>query len=278
LLPRAASPDTPRIVEPSHQDSAWKPPQSNWSHAPPYLDNTPHPQAAPRSPGLDLSSEKVIEKEAPAPSAISPSSVTVKPLEVFSPPVRDSGNKFTVASVLSPEAPSETATRISHIINVETNTSQPLEGKTVQKADISAADEALTKAIKNVLSGSIARDPSNQETPRNVLPSGRPSPSNPSDSKSRLAVSSNGQTDTVKSGGSQPANLEIDLSDVQGKVIEEIVKTVRNCGYTLKEHQEASPSPPPKILNLGTVAGKKSDKQVTCEICKRFRGRPCELK
>ncbi|EHL01787.1 hypothetical protein M7I_2138 [Glarea lozoyensis 74030] len=153
-----------------------------------------------------------------------------------------------------------------------------LEGfSTTNDLDRHMKNEALTKAIKVVLSSSIAREPSNQETTRNILPSGRPSPSNTSDSKSRLAASSNGLTDIVKAGGSQPSNLEIDLSDAQGKVIEAIVKTVRNFGYTLKEHREASSSPPPKILNAGSVAGKKSDKQVICEICKKFKGRPCEL-
>jgi hypothetical protein len=234
---------------------------------------------APKSPGLDQFQEKLVPEEVPAPSSVSPCLTTVQPLEVFPPPVRDSGNKFTVASVLSPEAPSETATRISHIINADHSSSRLREGKAVKQAGVSAADEALTKAIKNVLSGSVVRVPSNQETPRNVLPNGRPSPSNSSNSKSRLAMSSNGlETDSVKAGGSPPSNAEIDASDAQGKAAEEIVKTVRDFGYTLKEDLKEDPDLFPKILNLGSVAGNKSDKQVTCAVCKKFRGRPCELK
>ena len=215
--------------------------------------------------------------EAPASRLVSPPISMEHHSEVLNSPTRDSGNRYTVASVLSPEAPSETATRISHIINTE-NISHA-EGKDIIQPGISAADEALSKAIKNVLSASIAREPTNQETTRNVLPNGRPSLLDSSHGKAHLSVSSNVQGfAVVKAPSSSLSNIEIDASHAQGKVVEAIVKAVREFGYAPKADLNKSSSLRPKVLNAGTVAGKKSDKQVTCVVCSSFRGRPCELK
>jgi hypothetical protein len=267
--------DSLRTAELSEQENIWKSAQSDWSGASPNVENSPQLHMDPKLSGLVRNQEKLVFKESPAPS---PCSTTVQPLEVCLPQGRDSGNKFTVASVLSPQAPSEAATRISHIINAEPGSSPVIESNTSKQAGILAADEALTKALKNVLSASIARESSNKETVRSILPNGRPALSSSSDPKSRPAIVSNThRTDVIKDEGSPPSDAEITVSDAQ-KVIEEIVKTIHNFGYTLHEDRKEDPNPVPIILNSGSLAGKKSDKQVTCVVCKKFRGRPCELK
>jgi hypothetical protein len=233
----------------------------------------------PRLPGLEHSQDKLIFKEAPTPSHVPPCSTTIEPLEVCQLPARDPGNRFTVASVLSPQVPPESATSISHIINSEPVSSPITEGNTSKQAGSFAPDEALTKALKNVLSASIAREPATKETVRSVLPNGRPAPSSSSDCNSLPAVvSKTSETDAVKDSDTPPSDAEINASEAHGKVVEEIVKTIHNFGYILQDDSRENSNTNPIILNLGSLAGKKSDKQVICALCKKFRGRPCELK
>ncbi|KAL3424271.1 C2H2 type zinc finger domain protein [Phlyctema vagabunda] len=58
------------------------------------------------------------------------------------------------------------------------------------------------------------------------------------------------------------------LDDVQ-----EAVRILRDKGYTIHGPERSIPK-----INSGSVASNKSEKQVTCSLCQKFRGRPCELK
>jgi len=53
-----------------------------------------------------------------------------------------------------------------------------------------------------------------------------------------------------------------------------VLKVLRDLGYIVQK----DPSHSPKIQNPGSIASNKSENQVTCQTCKKFKGRPCELK
>jgi hypothetical protein len=53
-----------------------------------------------------------------------------------------------------------------------------------------------------------------------------------------------------------------------------VVRLLREHGFTIQK----DPNHSPKIQNAGSVASNKSEHKVTCQTCKKFKGRPCELK
>lgn len=54
----------------------------------------------------------------------------------------------------------------------------------------------------------------------------------------------------------------------------EVLKIFTNLGFTLSK----DPAHSPKQHNVGSAASHRSENQVTCQTCKKFTGRPCELK
>ena len=81
----------------------------------------------------------------------------------------------------------------------------------------------------------------------------------------------------VSHGQSSPGSSVAGQDDArfsQQKQAREVLKTLQQLGYTLQK----DPSHSPKTQNPGSAASNKSDNLVTCQTCKRFTGRPCELK
>lgn len=60
--------------------------------------------------------------------------------------------------------------------------------------------------------------------------------------------------------------------DAQKKALE-VLKVIRELGYIVQK--DSSRSGP---TNLESAASNRKENQVTCHICKKFTGRPCELK
>lgn len=271
---------------------------SDWGGTCLEVVDSPQDLTAPKRPDLDLSSASPslrislpplsIPQEPPAGPVPHPEVLrreTVQPLDVLNtaqpPPKARSG--FTLESVLAPAEPVKLPIFKSSFSSDRGNGHEiskllGSEGGKVAKHSSEASassDAALTNIIRTALSGSTTQHVSeaastNGNSDRNILPSGRPS----------LPSGNNASEGSVKSSDSSPPST-LSLSDATDvteseelKKAEEILKTIRHLGYTLQK----DPSLSPKIQNLGSVASNKSEKKVTCGVCKKFQGRPCELR
>ncbi|CAG8977457.1 hypothetical protein HYALB_00007790 [Hymenoscyphus albidus] len=265
---------------------------TDWSGSCPEVDGSP-PQdfTDPKRPDLEISSSPPSRKSLPPPTPQEPSarpvphsdghsSETVQPLDVFhtaQPPPKPARSGFTLESVLAPAIPNDGPNKLPIFRSSSNN--NPVsklvsEGKVAKHISETSAssDAALTKVIRTALDGSIThhdQEPrfTNGNLDRNILPNGRPSPSGNGGSGS--------ESSSVRSSDSSPSAVsDTDVTESEElKKAEEILKTIRHLGYTLQKY----PSRSPKIQNQGSAASNKSEKKVTCEVCKRFQGRPCEL-
>ncbi|CAG8949971.1 hypothetical protein HYFRA_00004303 [Hymenoscyphus fraxineus] len=277
----------------SIQDNNDRNGDTDWSGSCPEVDDSP-PQdfTDPKRPDLEISSSPPSRKSLPPPTPQEPSAVpvphsdghrseTVQPLDVFhtaQPPPKPARSGFTLESVLAPAIPNDGPNKLpifrssSNNIPVSKLVSEGKVAKHISETSASS-DAALTKVIRTALSGSTTHH--DQEPPltngnldRNILPNGRPSPSGNGGSGS--------ESSGVKSSESSPSAVsDTDVTESEElKKAEEILKTIRHLGYTLQK----DPSRSPKIQNQGSAASNKSEKKVTCKVCKRFQGRPCELR
>ena len=74
-------------------------------------------------------------------------------------------------------------------------------------------------------------------------------------------------------GQYQPESGPRAVRDDGSQEAPEVVKVIRERGYIVqKDSTHSGPA------NLGSAASNKSENQVTCQVCKKFKGRPCELK
>lgn len=138
-----------------------------------------------------------------------------------------------------------------------------------------SALDAITEAIKAALIGDNAPVQSNTNTlndnlewdlSRRVLPA-EPTCQPPPDS----AVPRSGAN--ITPGGSPSRSESYTNTEAQRKAVE-LLQTLRRFGYTVQQETTAAEQP----LNPGSIASSKSENLVTCSKCKRFKGRPCELK
>lgn len=270
----------------AHQNlMKFRKPDQDWKRLyPDVLSPTEAPVAsmismAPKLPQLDKFEAKIVPPEERNPLPEACHSDTVQPLEVFQPPTGVTGNRFTLESVLAPAGSTESPINLTENASLDLKPQFKLQGKATRQNDVSAADAALTEVIRTALSGASTTNLSNgrshtQEVKRNSLPNGRSTPGSSWNSGSNKALISIGKTIShINLVDSPSPDREVDESHAQ-KTAEEVLKKLFDAGYTLHRSRSASP----KIQNPGSVASNKSDNQVTCQVCKKFKGRPCELK
>ncbi|KAG9232581.1 hypothetical protein BJ875DRAFT_380381 [Amylocarpus encephaloides] len=243
-----------------------------WTATYPDVAESPRNPATPKFPALDRSEKQTVPQESAIPWSEVPRHATVQPQEFPPPPARYSA-KYTVASVLSPAYPSDAGLKTTYQVNKNQETELPTQGKAAGQSELSASDAALRKGLRTALSDRGVSALSNQDRGRNVLPNGRTSPSRPFPLNPGPGIPNHSQEgNTIKTADS-PLSCPDEEHTAALRRAEEIVKSIRHLGFTLKE----DPNLPPK-LNAGSAAGNKSDKQRRCMICNRFKGRPCELK
>ncbi|KAI9649449.1 hypothetical protein NHQ30_002025 [Ciborinia camelliae] len=194
---------------------------------------------------------------------------TIKPSELLRTPV-EVMNKIPLESVLSTPVGTKSGLdrNLDHVsrTSVERNP-LPSAGKATRHSSISATDATITEVIRTALAE--AKNTSNvgaSPKGRKVLPSG----------KSSSADSWGSTTDKdacLLDGFNKTISSTKDDSLDQEKAVE-VFKTLQKLGYIIQR----DPNHTPRIQNTGSVASNKSNIQVTCQICKRFKGRPCELK
>jgi hypothetical protein len=151
------------------------------------------------------------------------------------------------------------------------------QGKATRQTPKSVADATISEVIKSVLAGPNSPDSSaNSSDLDHNLPDGKASPrdiwlNDPTSSGSASSKStSNSPTNTANSPASEEASKETQIEDK----VKEVIRVLQERGYILHKDPSATPKP----VNTGSVAGNKSENQVTCVRCKKFRGRPCELR
>jgi hypothetical protein len=81
-------------------------------------------------------------------------------------------------------------------------------------------------------------------------------------------VVSKGADDRIQPGDDDHARD----SEAQKKAVE-VLKVIRELGYIVKKDSNDSGSG-----NLGSAGSYTPEEQVTCQVCKKFTGRRCELK
>jgi hypothetical protein len=155
---------------------------------------------------------------------------------------------------------------------------QGTQGKAARQNDVSATDATITEALRTALAGAHIPEHINdtsrlQALDRNDLPDTRRSPGGPWASQPNTATSSAGRLN----GHNNPA----DNKSVQGNSgisqerAFEVLQTLHDLGYNIVPKDT---SRLPKIRNTGSAASNKSEHKETCQKCKLFTGRPCELK
>ncbi|TAQ90940.1 hypothetical protein B7494_g703 [Chlorociboria aeruginascens] len=202
---------------------------------------------------------------------------TVQPLEVFPPPAKVVPTRLSLESVMSPVGNNDAVVKSPAHVSSNRPTHIPestFHGKAHKPINVSAADAAITEIIQSALVGIIVPDQANERTAlknsgQDVLPNGRPSStgyraSGPPTARPQGHINSNVPTSSAQ-----------DSKDylTQNKAIA-ILQSLHDLGYIVQR----DPRNLPKPQNRGSVASNKSGHQETCPTCKRFKGRPCELK
>jgi hypothetical protein len=208
-----------------------------------------------------------------APASNIPSQGTVKPLEIFRPPLESRKNPSILENILAPE----------HVPTVAKESEQPsfpaaahpskesAQGKAERKTNTislqkaSIIEEVVTALMKKAKSSEKAIGHTYGEKSRNCLPSSRSSSGGNPGMTSLTDPQCNINPDS-------PAGEQDRTS--QKKTTAEFLQTLHDLGYILQK----DPSLPLKPQKPGSVASIKSENLATCDMCKKFKGRPCELK
>lgn len=206
---------------------------------------------------------------------------TVQPQDVFQPPTETPNSPSILDSLLAPVGSTVSAVKNAGQVTPQpaVHISKPVaQGKTTRRKDESASDTTLTEAIVRALAGPTipenTEDCSHQEgLGRGNLPHGQTSSEGSEPENLHRAMSCTGKPLCNINHTSGPAGQE-DSKSLQQKKVEEVLRTIQELGYIVQKH----PSHSPKPQNPGSAASNKSDHLVTCPTCKRFKGRPCELK
>jgi hypothetical protein len=276
--------DSPRAgISPHENLSNFRRPELDWKVARLYPDVLSPPEApmapmAPKVTQLDKFEAKPVppEERSAVPEACHPD--TVQPLQVFQPPTEVPENKFTLESVLAP-ASTGSAVEITNRPSPNPAAQSKPQGKATRQTDVSAADAVVAEVIRTALSGAGSPDLANdrvltQDMKRNSLPNGKTTTGSSWSSSPNPAISSRGRTTShINLVDSPSPEREIDEAHVR-KATAQVLKNLQDRGYTIRRDRSASP----RIQNPGSVASNKSENQVTCQKCRKFRGRPCELK
>lgn len=144
------------------------------------------------------------------------------------------------------------------------------QGKATRQTNVSAATATITEALKTVLSELELSNISND------------APSSSAGNKER--TSQPNKENSSRLTDPNPATHDADISippskgakdSLNEKKALEFLKIISKLGFTVSK-DPAHPSQ--KQHNVGSAASQRSENQVTCQTCKKFTGRPCELK
>lgn len=148
------------------------------------------------------------------------------------------------------------------------------QGKAPRQSNSVLAATATLLAIKTVLAELELPETSNEYAPdgnlkRSSLPNVTTSP------RETWNIGPNPATRAQEKDTADAAPTPRGTKDSQiEKKAAEVFKIFTNLGFTLSK----DPTHSLKQHNVGSAASHKSDHQVTCQTCKKFTGRPCELK
>lgn len=207
-----------------------------------------------------------------------PCQETVQPLEVFPTQGRIHENKIPLNAVLAPAGQSNPEITKTEPASPQSVPRGPAPGKAPRQNPVSAA-EATLDVIKTALAKANIGDASpdramNQDPDRNHLPNGRMSSRDSwSAGPNSATVALKGVNGSIKPRDAPSPEEEARDSEAQKKALE-VLKIIRGLGYTVQK----DPSHSPKPHNVGSAASNRSENQVICQTCKKFKGRPCELK
>jgi hypothetical protein len=199
---------------------------------------------------------------------------TVTPLDVF-PRSQSFERAIPLNSVLSTPVDSPIPSSF-HVVE------SPSQGNVAKENDISVSDAAIKEIVKIVLLAvTKSKDTSNdraarQGGERNGLPNGRISAQTASsDAAKSVAQVPSIVTQAGKNGEVSPTSGPVlDGPQAEDALRKGVLKVLNDLGCTPQKDPATSPKP----LNAGSAASHKSENKVTCETCKKFQGRPCELK
>lgn len=154
---------------------------------------------------------------------------------------------------------------------IEMSESTSHQNKTTRQA--LPIDASITEVITSVLAGPISPERTDSDTSDQRISSGRTSPKRTWSGSSSSSSCSQGVSPSDQSNCPSPEDIK---SDAKCKAIE-VIQALRKSGYTV-EKKEPSIIESEGPRNAGSAAGNKSENQVLCSECKKFKGRPCELK
>lgn len=214
---------------------------------------------------------KVSIPEEHSPQFEEPQPATVQPLEVFPAPAEILNTRITLASLVLPP---------THNIDPSLNDSEhtrpsrmlprvSLQVKAPKPNPVSAADVTLTEVIQKALAGASISDLSpehSRDSERSSLPSSRIT-STAWPLNTTVATSNRADPNDAANNPDAPSAEHL-------KKAAEVLKIIRDLGFIVSK----DPAHASKLQNPGSAASNKSENQVTCQQCKRFRGRPCELR
>jgi hypothetical protein len=280
---RPSLPNSSRAIGPVAQEFAPKASnmQPDWKPIYPEVIEPVNDLLAPKEP---MSEE---QSEASTPNSNAPASdvrphETVQPLDVFRPLAEVRTNPSSLGSILlapvgvgAPESAIASADQATPQSAVRPSKISP-QGKATRLNDVSASE--ATEAIITALAGAEVPEESkdhslNQDLDRGNLPHGKSSSGASRPGGLDSATSSIGNQNGHINPTSSPAVQE-DSKSLQERKAREVLKTLHDLGYIVQK----DPSHSPKAQNPGSAASNKSENIVTCATCKRFTGRPCELK
>jgi len=249
--------------------------ESDWKPKSPYPEIIEPSQVsvAPKGPQTDFES-----KVATTNDTYRPPQETVKPLEVFPTQSRIPVNRIVLDNILTQVGQSKSTTTKAEPASSQSDPKGSVTGK-APRQNPAASEATILGVVKQALAGAKITDVSpdratHQDSERNHLPNGRMSSRDSWSAGPQSAMpTSIGTNGHIKTQDAPSPEEEARDSEAQKKALE-VLKVIRELGYIVQKDNTHSAKP----HNLGSAASNKSENQVTCKVCQRFTGRPCELK
>ncbi|CZR60616.1 uncharacterized protein PAC_10512 [Phialocephala subalpina] len=241
---------------------------------------TPYPQAiepahdliAPKGPqaGLYDSRSSTSDERSPHPEA--PQQTIVKPGDVLRNYVPENISLDRMSLV--PAGHDDSAVSKPDQAKSHAGLKVSPQGKAPRQNNSVSAATATLQAIKTVLAELDLPEISNEITSsgdleRSSLPNATSSPRETWNNSPNPAM----RAQDKDTADAVPALKGAKDSQIEKKAAE-VLKIFTNLGFTLSK----DPTHSPKQHNIGSAASHRSENQVTCQTCKKFTGRPCELK
>lgn len=251
-----SDPSPPRVFEDDHATQMRA--ETNWRSIDPEISENSEDLIAPRPAYFENTAVSDCGMS-PLPEAPEvPHGQTIQPADIFQAPRIEEMPPKLNSVLLAPVGNHEP---ISPASPPKSGSSAKAARQTVASA---AAVDALKEVIKQVMSKPNSTNSSTDRMGIDV-----DMDCNPPSGKASPGSSASSPTNPAESPPSE------NCSEISQKEVFEVIRILQERGLTLQEDPSHSP---PTILNPGSVASKKSEKKDTCSICKKFTGRPCELK